>query len=129
VTLPFVSRARFADSERRNQELRQDLAALRDTHERVLDEINFRSSGFHLYSRFEKKAEEPVVIKAASTDEQPIVNSGTRVRGQLRAIEGKNQAEYEKERRDQQAMDAVRQARAASLMEDAVKAGDQQAQA
>jgi hypothetical protein len=58
MRLPFVSRARFEDRELQIDELKQELAELRFKHDRVLDEINFRSTGFHLDPRFATKPDE-----------------------------------------------------------------------
>ena len=67
---PFVSRARFLDREREILEFRRELADLKFNHERVLDEINFRSTGFHLYQRFDRK-EEPVPVAVGPVPETP----------------------------------------------------------
>jgi hypothetical protein len=52
VNWPFVSKARYADRVQEILDLKQELKDLRYAHARVLDEINFRSSGFHLDERF-----------------------------------------------------------------------------
>lgn len=61
---PFVSAARYADREREVLELRRELAEVKARYDRVIDEINFRSTGFHLFERFEKKEETPSVVAA-----------------------------------------------------------------
>jgi hypothetical protein len=71
---PFVSRARYADREREILELRRELADLRHKYDRVIDRINFRSTGFHLDDRFAAEdVREPEEIKKAAgvASEQP----------------------------------------------------------
>jgi hypothetical protein len=66
MEFPFVSRARYLDREREILELKRELAELRYKHDRVLDEINFRSTNFHLDERFVKKEEaQPVMTQTA----------------------------------------------------------------
>ena len=46
---PFVTRSACQAAQDRIAELKQELLGLRTTHERVLDEINSRATGFHLH--------------------------------------------------------------------------------
>jgi len=53
---PFVSYARFEMLQERLRDVRDELDQVKHEHRRVTDEINFRSSGFHLYPEFERPA-------------------------------------------------------------------------
>jgi hypothetical protein len=64
---PFVTRARFEDAQKHIAKLETERDALRENYERVTDEINFRATGFHLYPRFEKKADAEIAAKKPQT--------------------------------------------------------------
>lgn len=98
---PFVSKSRYVDGERAIAELKQELKDLRYAHARVLDEINFRSTGFHIDERFvtkesaavppsEVKPEEPTGIAAS------IAQVGTRPSAIRRHMELTSQSNLEK---------------------------------
>ena len=99
---PFVSKSRYVDGERAIAELKQELKDLRYAHARVLDEINFRSTGFHIDERFvgkevataaaqpETKPEEPTGIAAS------IAQVGTRPSALRRHMELTSQSNLEK---------------------------------
>jgi len=64
---PFVSYARFEMLQERLRDVRDELDQVKHEHRRITDEINFRSSGFHLYPEFEK----PAVVAAESVATKP----------------------------------------------------------
>lgn len=66
---PFVTAARFADREREILGLRQELAETKARYERVIDEVNFRSTGFHLFERFDRKESEAPAIPVSQKQE------------------------------------------------------------
>lgn len=77
ISWPFVSRTRYADREREILELKRELAEVRHKYDRVVDRINYRSTGFHLDDRFAAEdAHEPAEVKAAQPDESPAEPTG-----------------------------------------------------
>lgn len=68
---PFVLRSRFDDRERRINELLQEIKDLKYAHARVVDEINFRSTGFHIDERFAAKEEAAPIGALPSEPEVP----------------------------------------------------------
>jgi hypothetical protein len=135
---PFVSRARYSDREREIAELKGELAKLRDRYDRVIDEINFRSTGFHLDERFSAKEQSTPVAAAPepSEAEQPtgledaIRRVGTRpsaVRRYLETTSMTGLAEQERiadEARKQAHIDKARR-----LLEQALESGSEKAKA
>ena len=138
MQFPFVSRARFEEKDQLVRELRQDLAELKMTHERVLDEINFRSTGFHLYERFVKK-EEPVSTATAEANEpaeeltgveKAIHKVGTRPSAVRRFMELESQNNLaEAEKAASAARDSQRREEARKRLEEALQAGTDKAKA
>lgn len=128
-SLPFVSRARYADREREILELRRELAEVKYAHARVVDEINFRSTGFHLDERFVKKDEAPQLSAAqAEESEQPtgigavIQQVGTRPSAIRSYLESTAATEHQQKEKDyDQKQRAELQAKAANMMEEILR--------
>jgi hypothetical protein len=138
MKLPFVTRARFEDKCAELARLRGELEALRYKHDRVLDEINFRSTGFHLDERFEKKEEaQPVLAQQPAAEEDKpsgigavIQQVGTRPSAIRSYMESTATSDYrEKEKAYDLQQEAATRERAHRLMEEALKAGTAKAQA
>lgn len=133
MQFPFVSRARFEDRERQILELKQEMAALKEEHARVLDEIVFRSTNFHLHERFDKKREEPVAPQPEPKAEPlgPIADAinrvGTRPSAIRQFMESKTHADYLAEER--KAMDVLPSKAVQDQLERALKLGTERAQA
>ena len=132
---PFVSAARFADREREILELKRELSEVKHAYNRVVDQINFRSTGFHLDERFVTK-EEPGVTPPAPKQEEltgiaaSIAQVGTRGTAIRRHLELTNLSNLEKAEQEARAAREVElQATAARRLEEALQAGKQKAQA
>lgn len=99
---PWVSRARLDAVTDRLNELKADHAELKLVHRRIVDEVNFRSSGFHLYPEFEKRLEPdpPAAPKKENpevelnTTEKAIQQYGPRIRSVVTAIEQDNLGKF-----------------------------------
>jgi hypothetical protein len=134
---PFVSRARFEDREQQILELKKELADVKLTYARVLDEINFRSTGFHLDPRFATKADEtaPPVKPAAEpeplTGLSKVINEvGTRPSAIRKALEFQAVSEMEKtEAAARAGRETERRAEAARRLEEVLESTKPQAQA
>jgi hypothetical protein len=132
---PFVSRARFEDRERQVVELKQELAEVRLAHARVVDEINFRSTGFHLDPRFATKAEETAVPVKPAAEPEPLTGIakirsevGSRPSAIRRALEFQSVSEMDKaEAEALRARDAQRQQEAARRLEEVLESTKPQA--
>jgi hypothetical protein len=137
MNFPFVSRARYADREREILELRRELAEARHNYERVTDEINFRSTGFHLYERFVKKDEpQPAIADPAEEEEEPtgiaaaIHQVGTRPTALRQYLESTASTEHQqKEKAYDQKKQAALRAQAADALEQVLERTKPQAQA
>jgi hypothetical protein len=100
----FVSRARFEDREKQILELKQELVELKFEHARVLDEIVFRSTGFHTDPRFataaapaEAAPTQPVAPAEELTGvARAISEVGTRPTAVRRYLENASLSELEK---------------------------------
>jgi hypothetical protein len=104
---PFVSRARFEDREQQILELKKELADMKLAHARVVDEINFRSTGFHLDERFAKKPDDSAAAStpAAAPEEltgisKVISEVGTRSSAIRRQLELTSLSQMEKAERE-----------------------------
>jgi hypothetical protein len=99
---PFVLKSRYADREREILELKQELKDLKYAHARVLDEINFRSTGFHVDERFVGKEAAPVAPQPETKQEEltgigaSIAQVGTRPSAIRRHMELTSQSNLEK---------------------------------
>ena len=130
---PLVSRARFEDREREVLELKRELAELKHAHSYVVDEINFRSTGFHLDQRFAKKADEtPVAATPAAAPQEltgiskVISEVGTRPSAIRRHMELTSMSQLEKaEKEARDARERNLQIEAARRLEEALQAGTQ----
>lgn len=133
MQFPFVSRARFEDRERQILELKQEMAALKEEHARVLDEIVFRATNFHLHERFDKKRDEPVAVQPESKAEPlgPIADAinrvGTRPTAIRQFMESKGTADYLAEER--RAIEELPSKAVQDQIERALKLGTEKAQA
>jgi hypothetical protein len=131
---PFVSQARFADREREVLELRRELRETREHFERILDEINFRSSGFHLYARYERPAD-PVTVEAKKEPEleptgvaaaiRAVGTRGTAIRQYMEA-EAMGNISLE-EKRIAEDRERQRQLKVAAMMEEVLTSGKNKA--
>jgi hypothetical protein len=104
---PFVSRARFEDREQQILDLKKELAETKLAHARVVDEINFRSTGFHLDERFAKKPDDsPAASTPAAAPEEltgiskVIAEVGTRSSAIRRQLELTSLSQMEKAERE-----------------------------
>jgi len=98
---PFVSRERFIDRERQILDLKRELADVKHAYMRVVDEINFRSSGFHLDERFVKKEDSTAVVPQVKEEEptgisRSIAQVGTRMTALRQHLEMSNVSQLEK---------------------------------
>ena len=136
MRLPFVSRARFDDREREILELKRELADLKYAHARVLDEINFRSTGFHIDERFVTKPDPhapagPVPQQEELSGLGAVINqvgtrpSAIRRKMELDAMAGLDKAEAEARAGRERDL----QMQAARRLEAALQAGTSKAQA
>lgn len=106
---PFVFRQLYDDKVAQLAEVRAELVAVKTENRRVLDEINYRSTGFHVYPEFERKDVEvnesaavPQVPRMEATGvEGAIEKVGTRMSAIRRQVEldslnkfGKTEAEF-----------------------------------
>jgi len=136
---PFVSRARFEDRERQVAELKQELADVKLAHARVVDQINFRSTGFHLDERFAAKADETATAAPVQSAEQPqdlsemaqaINKVGTRPTALRQYLEHRHVSEMEKtEAAARAGRESERRAEAARRLEEVLETTKPQAQA
>jgi hypothetical protein len=123
---PFVSRARFEDREQQILELKKELAETKLAHARVVDEINFRSTGFHLDPRFAQKPDETTTTQtpAAAPEEltgisKVISEVGTRPSAIRKHIELTSMSQMEKAEREAAAgHEAMLRAEAAKRLEE-----------
>jgi hypothetical protein len=136
MRFPFVFRARFEDKERQILELKQELAEVRLAHARVVDEINFRSTGFHLDPRFATQKPEGATSEPAAPPEEltgiaKVINEvGTRPSAVRRYMEQTQVSEMEKaEAAARAARDMTLRAEAARRLEEALQAGTPKASA
>lgn len=93
----FVSRERY-------EEKVAELRDLKEVHERFVDEMNFRSTGFHLHARFatvqEPEAVEQAKPKSALVDAKvESEDLGNNPRSVLKTIEAKNMSEFEEKQK------------------------------
>ncbi len=128
---PFISQARYEDREREILELKRELAELKYAHARIIDRINFRSTGFHIDERFAKEdAREPSDVQPATAPGEPSpVESApnmTARRRQLEITSISNLDKAEAEARAARGRDL--QAQAAARLEEALQAGKAKAQ-
>jgi len=132
---PFVSRERFIDRERQILDLKRELADIKHAYMRVVDEINFRSSGFHLDERFVKKEDSTAVVPQVKEEEptgisRSIAQVGTRMTALRQHLEMSNVSQLEKAEQEARAAREVQmQAEAARRLEEALQAGKQKVQA
>jgi hypothetical protein len=132
---PFVSRERFIDRERQILDLKRELADVKHAYMRVIDEINFRSSGFHLDERFVSKEAAPVPQVQPKQDEPTgigasIAQVGTRMTALRQHLEMSNVSQLEKAEQEARAAREVElQAMAARRLEEALDMGSKKAQA
>ncbi len=121
-----ISRSRF-------EALQAEHKELRETYERLLDEINFRSTGFHLFPRFAKVDDKPPVQakpeqRVTLTAMQEAMQGGGPISAVRRRMESVSLADQAaKEFRAQEEIERDRQLRATALMEEALHAGEMQA--
>lgn len=133
MSFPFVSRARFEDLQHRLDEKNRELQELRKQHARVVDEINFRSTGFHIYPEFaaSEQTDAPRVRPAPDPlneqDKQPEEIFSTRMRTRLQSVEQKNLVDFEKRRKESTEITTSKKD-AADLIEQALSEGDELAQ-
>jgi len=132
---PFVSRERFIDRERQILDLKRELADVKHAYMRVVDEINFRSSGFHLDERFVKKEDSTAVVPQVKEEEptgisRSIAQVGTRMTALRQHLEMSNVSQLEKAEQEARAAREVElQAMAARRLEEALDMGSKKAQA
>jgi hypothetical protein len=132
---PFVSRERFIDRERQILDLKRELADIKHAYMRVVDEINFRSSGFHLDERFVKKEDSTAVVPQVKEEEptgisRSIAQVGTRMTALRQHLEMSNVSQLEKAEQEARAAREVElQAMAARRLEEALDMGSKKAQA
>ena len=135
---PFVLKFRYLDREREILELKQELKDLKYAHVRVLDEINFRSTGFHLDERFVGKESTPAPQTAQPEAQQEtptgisasIAQVGTRPSAIRRHMELTSQRELEKAEEEARiGRERDLRAQAATRLEEALQLGKQKAQA
>jgi hypothetical protein len=134
---PFVSRARFDDRERQIVELKQELVEAKLSYARVVDEINFRSTGFHLDPRFATApapAEAtPTPAAAAATEEltgmaKVMSEVGRRPSAIRKALEFQSLSEMEKaEAAARAGRENERRAEAARRLEEVLESTKSQA--
>jgi uncharacterized protein (DUF58 family) len=122
---PFVSRARFEDREQQILELKKELAETKLAHARVVDEINFRSTGFHLDPRFAQKPDDSAATTPAAAPEEltgiskVISEVGTRPSAIRKHIELTSMSQMEKAEREAAAgREAMLRAEAAKRLEE-----------
>lgn len=132
---PFVSRARFEELRERLQEKQKELSELQLQHMRVVDEINFRSTGFHLYPQFAKSEEQAeatrrraVVDPLNEQPEQPEEIVSSRVRNRLQSIEQRNFTDFAANRKKESSLVEASKQKAANALEEALTEGDQLAE-
>lgn len=136
---PFVSRARFEDREREVLELKRELAELKHAHSRVVDRINFRSTGFHLDERFAAEDKNDPTQTPAAPPAPPekldgisnaIAQVGTRPTAIRNFMEMTNVSQLEKaEKEARDARERDLQIQAARRLEEALQAGTSKASA
>ena len=132
---PFVSRERFIDRERQILDLKRELADIKHAYMRVVDEINFRSSGFHLDERFVKKEDSTAVVPQVKEEEptgisRSIAQVGTRMTALRQHLEMSNVSQLEKAEQEARAAREVElQVMAARRLEEALDMGSKKAQA
>lgn len=130
MKFPFVSRARFEDKELRIRELQQEIKDLKYSHARVVDEINFRSTGFHIDERF-VRAEEVLPASAPIAAREPSVGVsgaieqfGPRMTAIRRGMEATNMiSQQEEERKAAEVHEQKQQIEAARRMEEVLRGG------
>jgi hypothetical protein len=117
MRFPFVSRARYADRERDILELKEELAELKYAHARVVDEISFRSTGFHIDERFIGKESAAAPQPEVKQEEPNPVDTAPNMSARRRQLEIATSSNLEKaEAEARTARDRARQAEAAERM-------------
>lgn len=90
--LPFVSRSRFEDLKAEHRELKE-------THERLVNDLYFTKSGYNIYARFEDKSEAVVGEVVAPAKKEDPEDQGGSLREVLMRTEARNITQFEEKRR------------------------------
>jgi hypothetical protein len=114
---PFVLKSRYEDREREIADLRKELAEVKYSYARVVDEITFRSTKFHVDERFVTKDAAAAPQPEVQQEELNPVDTAPNMTARRRAMEAASMSTLEKAEVEARAgRERARQAEAVARM-------------